>query len=410
MPSNAKPITGIPEARILLLDDDPEEAETLRQYLEVDGAEAVRVERADSWQQLLEAIDSGEADLLLLDPECSEKDADSMLAELKESDLPFRTPVIMLADSPSGEMVNQLLESGAADIISRPVDRNQIRGRVGSKLRLKERCDRLVERNNELEEQNQELVARIQDLEMGMEMAHRLQDALLPQKYPRVQNVAFCHKYTPADAIGGDFFHIDSVDDDKAVLFIFDISGHGVRAALVTSAVKTLLDHVELAGKSPGDIMGEVNRRFRNFLGPMAPQIFATSFVMVIDGANYEVSTASAGHPSPLLVRKANMSVQPLLEESDGGPALGFLDEVEYGTVSQDLQEGDIVLGFTDGVYEVRNEESEYYGVERMYELIEHNVRMVPRDLIQKILVETEEFMETHSRPDDICLVSAEIH
>ncbi len=410
MASNTKRSTGIPGARILLLDDEQDEADTVRHHLEVDGAEAVEVQQAESWQQLLDAAAEGQADLLLVDPHCCDEDLDSLLSQLHDEIVPEETPVILIADPADVEHSEDLVATGVADFVSRPIQKASLRARAASLLRYKETYSELQAQIEELKETNQELLARNQDLEMGMEMAHRLQDALLPQKYPHVKNVAFCHKYTPADAIGGDFFHIDSVGDDKAVLFIFDVSGHGVRAALVTSAVKTLLDHVELAGKPPGTIMEEVNRRFRSFLGQMAPQIFATSFVMVIDGANYQVSTASAGHPSPLLIRKADMTVQPLLDESQGGPALGFLDETEYGTVTAELHEGDIVLGFTDGVYEVRNEEGEYYGVERMHDLIEQNVNMVPRDLIHKILVETEDFMASHSRPDDICLVSAEIH
>ena len=396
----------LPDARILILNDNQDEADAVRQFLEVNGTEVIH---ADSWEGAREALEGSKADLLLVDSHSSAAGPD-LLTQLEEAEIPAGIPVVLLADSEDESEGGAALESGRVDVITRPIDRAEIMCHVGALLRLKDRNDQLREENAELEEKNQELLARNRDLEMGMEMAHRLQDALLPQKYPHVKNVSFCHKYTPADAIGGDFFHIDNVGEDKAVLFVFDVSGHGVRAALVTSAIKTLIDHVDLESKGPGDILSEINTRFRDFLGAMAPQIFATSFVMVVDGGNYDVSIASAGHPSPLLIRKADMTVQPVMDQDKGGPALGFLDEMQYGSEGMDLQEGDMILGFTDGVYEVRDEEGEYYGVWLMYELMEENVRLVPRDVIQKILAETEEFKSTHWRMDDICLVSAEIH
>jgi len=270
--------------------------------------------------------------------------------------------------------------------------------------------DDLLAKNEQLERVNQELMARNRELEQGMQMAHKLQQALLPQKYPHIKNISFCHTYSPADAIGGDFFQIIDLGQDRAALFLSDVSGHGVRAALVTSAVKTLLDSVSFEGRQPGEVLSDINNRFRTVLGHMAPQIFATGVLMVVDGANRTLSIASAGHPCPLLIRKADMTVTPLMDEDEGGPALGFLSNVSYDTAHLTLMEQDIVLGFTDGVYEVHNPANQYYGIDRMVALIRENVHLIPRDLIQKIISNTEAFMETHKRPDDICLVAIEVH
>ena len=153
MPSDTnKPTTSLPAARILLLSEDQEELETVRQHLELDGAEAVRVEPADSWQEVLDAAESREADLLLLDPDCYEDDLAGILDLLGEGKPLAETPVVLLADNGQMESCRELVESGALDFIRRPVDRADIRSRVGSQLRLKNLYDHVREQKKELEE------------------------------------------------------------------------------------------------------------------------------------------------------------------------------------------------------------------------------------------------------------------
>jgi sigma-B regulation protein RsbU (phosphoserine phosphatase) len=393
------------QQRVLVLDDDPEEVRQLREQL--DGY-AYEVSRAESDAEALEEINAHEAELLLVDPKLPDVDAGRMCSRLREGSETAAVPVILLLD-PEDEN-QEMLEIGADDFLTRPFNKAELLQRVQSLLRMKHLHDDLLQKNRELEEVNKELSTRNRELELGMEMAHRLQEAMLPQQYPEVANVLFCHKYSPADAIGGDFFQIKDVGDDKAAVFLSDVSGHGMRAALVTSAVKTLLENVQLHDKEPGEILSEINDKFRGVLGRMTPQIFATGFLMIVDGANRTMSIASAGHPMPLLVRKEDMSVSPVMDPAKGGPAMGFISSPSYQTVEVELRKRDIVLGFTDGVYEVRSPDNEFYGLERMVDLVQDNVRLIPRDLIQKIVTETESFMSTPRRPDDVCLLAVEIH
>ena len=393
--------------RLLVLDDDEEEIQQLRRHLDGTGYDTIN---ARSAEEALKKIEGREVDLLLLDADLPDVDGVELCRRLRGGSQTATVPVILLTDPLDEAGAARVLESETDDFVSRPFSRTALVLRVRTLLRLKELHDDLVERNQQLQQVNQELMARNRELEQGMQMAHKLQQALLPQKYPRIANISFCHAYTPADAIGGDFFQIIELGRDKVALFLSDVSGHGVRAALVTSAVKTLVDGADFDDRPPGDVLSDLNNRFRAVLGHMAPQIFATGFLMIIDGAARSLAIASAGHPCPLLIRKADMTVSPVMDEEKGGPALGFLGNASYESEHVNLIEEDIVLGFTDGVYEVRNPADQYYGIERTISLIKENVRLIPRDLIQKIISETEAFMETHKRPDDICLVAVEVH
>jgi sigma-B regulation protein RsbU (phosphoserine phosphatase) len=243
-----------------------------------------------------------------------------------------------------------------------------------------------------------------------MAMAHRLQEALMPQQYPRINNVGFAHKYTPAEAIGGDFFQIIGLDDDRVGIFIADVSGHGVRAAIITSIVKAVIDYIDLGNKSPSDVLKDFNSRFRSVLGPLTPQIYATGIFMMVDGEKRVLQAACAGHPAPLHIDKAQMTTQPIMDLDDCGPAIGFIGDPEYPMVERSLGVGDIVFGFTDGIYEVLNEDQEMFGLTRLEKLVGDNARLIPRDLIQKVIIETDEFMGSEQRPDDICVVTVEVY
>jgi len=393
--------------RILLLDDDAGEIRLLREHLNGAGYKVVK---AKSWSSALQKVSNREVDLLLLDPKAPGVDGADIRRRLHSDSQAAAVPVILLTD-PLDQVEDTAFPGiEADDFVCRPFHRAELLVRVRAQLRLKDLHDDLVATNVQLRQVNRELMTRNRELEQGMEMAHKLQEALLPQKYPDIKNILFCHKYTPADAIGGDFFEIIDLGQDRVALFLSDVSGHGVRAALVTSAVKALLDNVEMEGKSPGEILCEINSRFRAVLGHMAPQVFATGFLMIIDGANRTLRVANAGHPNPLLIRKDDMTVTPVMDEEKGGPALGFISAPHYEIGERQLKKRDIVLGFTDGIYEVRNPNDEYYGIERLTSLIEQNARLIPRDLIQKIVTETEAFMGTRRWVDDICLVAVEVH
>jgi sigma-B regulation protein RsbU (phosphoserine phosphatase) len=96
------------------------------------------------------------------------------------------------------------------------------------------------------------------------------------------------------------------------------------------------------------------------------------------------------------------------MDPEETGIAIGFISNPDYVTFERRLQPGDIVLGFTDGTYEVRNEQGEMFGLNKLQQLVSQNVHLIPRDLIQKIITETDEFMASARRPDDLCMVSAE--
>ncbi len=399
---------------ILVVTDTPEDLEVLQEQL---GGQGYRLVQTWGTEKALESVESEEPDLVLLDVTSASSEAVAFCDEIRGRAETEAIPVIIIADEVGTRQEETVLDIGADGYICRPFEQAELVSRVRSLLRGKELHDRVAEQNRqllrvntELDRLNQELIARNRELEQGMAMAHRLQEALLPQQYPRVKNVSFAHKYVPAEAIGGDIFQLIGLPDGRGALFISDVSGHGVRAALITSIVKAVVGYIDFSDKTPRDVLKDFNSRFRSILGPLTPQIYATAVVMMVDGESRSLTVAAAGHPAPLLVSKSKMSAESVISLDEVGPALGFVSDPEYFDCERPLAVGDIVLSFTDGIYEVADAQDNMFGLARLQKLVADNAHLIPRDLIQRIITETEDFMGSARRPDDLCVVTIEVH
>ena len=378
------------------------------------GGEEYELVLADNAEEAAGRIAARKPDLVLLDATGPNADGGGLCQRLRGNPETESIPIVIIVHD-EAHVTEAILSSGADGFIGRPLRRAMLRSRVRALLRMKQWHEQVAEQNRELLEvnaqldrTNQELTARNRELEQSMEMAHRLQDAMLPQKYPRVANVRFSHMYSPAEAVGGDIFHITGIEEGRAAIFIADVSGHGIRAALVTSIVKTVIDYIDMNGKTPSDVLHDFNSRFRSVLGPLTPQIYATGVLMMVDGPKRSIALADAGHPTPLLISKERMTAEPIMDLDHSGPALGFLTDPQYPTFERELDVGDIVLTFTDGIYEVVNDKGEMFGLDRLQNLVADNAHLIPRDLIQKLVTETEDFMSSPRRPDDVCIVAVE--
>ena len=398
---------------VLIVTDTPEDLHVLEGQLGQAGYDLVRAWGAEN---ALAVAHETRPDVVLLDvssPQGSDVEFCKALRAAPETEA---IPVVVIVGDECEDPASKVLDMGADGLLCRPFQPTELLTRIQTLVRMKDLHDKSAEQNRQLlqanvrlDQLNQELMRRNRELEQGMEMALRLHEALLPQQYPRVKNVSFSHKYAPAEAIGGDFFQLSCMEDGRAIVFIADVSGHGIRAALITAIVKTVIDYINPNDKTPSEVLKDFNSRFRSVLGPMTPQIYATGVLLMVDGENRRVAAACAGHPSPLHISKEAMTAEPLLGLDEYGPALGFLSDPEYPTVVKDVGAGDIILGFTDGVFEVLNEQREMFGLRRLQALVADNARLVPRDLIQRIISETEEFIGSAKRPDDICIVAVEL-
>ncbi len=177
--------------------------------------------------------------------------------------------------------------------------------------------------------------------------------------------------YRPNGAVGGDFFDVLSLSDTCAGLFICDVMGHGVRAALVTAMVRALVESLRPLAHEPGQLLGEMNRDLQAIFGHASVPVFLSAFYATIDTVTGQFLYANAGHPFPLVVRRSEAEVSVLpMPPGMPGPPLCVRDQVTYQVSSTQLAPGDCVVLFTDGVYEVVGTDQEPYGEQRLQQAI----------------------------------------
>lgn len=228
-------------------------------------------------------------------------------------------PLIVISGAVGEETAVELLKNGATDFVLkdrlarlvpavqralREVAERDARRQAEANLRaLNEDLERRVaERTRELSEKNAAM-------EEDLRMARELQMALLPQRFPTLPRgaahaasaVKFCSIFHPASSVSGDFFNVVRVSETAVGVFICDVMGHGVRAALVTAMMRALEEQLGDSAGNPGALLTEINRGLSSILRQSGTTLFATACYLIADVATSRIAYANAGHPSPLL-------------------------------------------------------------------------------------------------------------
>jgi phosphoserine phosphatase RsbU/P len=266
----------------------------------------------------------------------------------------------------------------------------------------------------------EELRAKNESLEQDLEMARELQCALMPQRFPNFPHhaaeqdsaVRFYPFFRPSMIVSGDFFDVLDIADDKAGLFICDVMGHGVRAALVAAIVRSVVSEMRPLWTKPGELLVAINRAMLGAFRNSDITLFASAFYVVADLTKGQLRYANAGHPNPLhLTRSANGSAataSPLMGARPG-PALGLFDGAKYETFRCKLSSRDVVLLFTDGLFEVEGFGGELYDYQKLSRAVGDRTELPAVELCRSLIDEVQQFSATQEFNDDVCLVAMDI-
>ncbi|HEY5704781.1 MAG TPA: SpoIIE family protein phosphatase [Terrimicrobiaceae bacterium] len=281
---------------------------------------------------------------------------------------------------------------------------------ITEKKRAAEKLARLAE----------ELRAKNESLEQDLEMARELQCALMPQRFPNFPHhateqdsaVRFYPFFRPSMIVSGDFFDVLDISDDKAGLFICDVMGHGVRAALIAAIVRSVVNELRALWTKPGELLVAINRAILGALQNTEITLFASAFYVVADLGKGQLRYANAGHPHPLhLSRAANGSAAcaaPLMGARPG-PALGLFDGAKYETLRCKLSSRDVVLLFTDGLFEVEGSGGQLYDYQKLSRAVSDRTELPAMELCRSLIAEVQQFSATQEFNDDVCLVAMDI-
>jgi serine phosphatase RsbU (regulator of sigma subunit)/pSer/pThr/pTyr-binding forkhead associated (FHA) protein len=199
-----------------------------------------------------------------------------------------------------------------------------------------------------------------QRLQQDLLLAEQIQKSFLPRALPEVEGIEFHTEYRPAFSVGGDFYDVFWISYDQIGVFIGDVSGKGVSAALLMARISSDLRLAAAAVNDPARALEHVNRIV---LERKQHDIFVTCVYLTLNIKSHVVTLANAGHLPPL-VRRRGGKVERL--EGGAGTAIGIFDDAEYGQVQCKLEPGDSIVVCTDGVLEAIDSAGEQFGADRL--------------------------------------------
>ena len=264
-------------------------------------------------------------------------------------------------------------------------------------------CSTLADRTRKLLERQIRDSADKQQIASELSVATHIQTSMLPRIFPAFPAQKEFDIYaimSPAKEVGGDFYDFFLVDNNHLAVVVADVSGKGVPAALFMVIAKTLIkDHAQ-RGTSPDLVFTEVNRLLceTNDEG-----MFVTAWMGVLELSTGHLSYVNAGHNPPLL-RRAGGGYDYLRTRS--GFVLAGMEETRYRACSLDLDPGDALFLYTDGVTEATDAEHRLYGEERLSAVLNANRDCSPKPLLSAVRADVEAFVGQAPQFDDITVLS----
>lgn len=238
-----------------------------------------------------------------------------------------------------------------------------------------------------------------EQLKRDLELAHRVQQGLLPAKPPVVDGYDIFDFYEPAQQIGGDFFAYVPLADGRLAVVLADVSGKGVSAALVMAALSSDVRYCLASESDPAAAVSQINAGFSR---SGWEDRFATLIVAVLEPRSGKVTIVNAGH-IPAFLRDHSGRVRPVATAEAGLP-LGVDTEHVYGRCAVELAEGDSLLLVTDGVSEAMDVQQRCYGLERLALVLSEPAQGATQ-IGRRVLGDVERHAAGQVRSDDICLI-----
>ncbi|MBN2164104.1 MAG: SpoIIE family protein phosphatase [Pontiellaceae bacterium] len=247
-----------------------------------------------------------------------------------------------------------------------------------------------------------------------MQMAAELQKAFLPATYPIFPDGAdsghlaacFYHHYLSTGTVGGDFCSVRKISPTEAGILLCDVTGHGVRSALITALMRAIVEEISLKEKDPGRFLDHMNAVLHPIIQHDDLFLFSTACYIVLNVQDGTLRYAIAGHPIPILLNMEMDQAEWLTADpSHSGPALAVDGKIRYQTFERQIREGDAVVMYTDGLYEVMNPAGDELGPDRLLELTHEQRTRRINEIFPKLVETIREFSSGSRFEDDVCLV-----
>lgn len=288
-------------------------------------------------------------------------------------------------------------------------------GRVKGIVGISSDVTELVETQRRYQRMAEQLEERNRALEKEITLAREVQQALQPLHTPdRVwtdtekkleRRAHFHHLYMPSAGVAGDCFEVFPVGATGIGMLICDVMGHGVRAALIASMLRGLMEQVANLADTPALLLSSLNRQMCRIFTQANITMFTTACYVYLDLAKRRLTLSGAGHPAPLVITADSQPILPAIPRS---PALGLLDTAMYRESEIPLEPGMKLLLYTDGLTEARNAQGDELGASRVLDAMQTYTPRNIKEMVDIALAAMHRFTASAKQDDDICLLGVE--
>jgi sigma-B regulation protein RsbU (phosphoserine phosphatase) len=291
-----------------------------------------------------------------------------------------------------GEFFNHVAVSLKTDINRINEQRDEIE-RYSQTLEKK-----VFERTMDLKEVNRLLRLRNDQMEEEVQMAAAVQRKIVPTEaeLPKVRGLSFGARYLAMENVGGDLYDVLDQGDGLFAFIIGDVSGHGIPAALIAAMAKVSFRAHATAGRSPDEVMADVNKDLCELIG--GETYFVSAFLAILDSTTGKLSFANAGHP-PAYLRRAEGQIVEL--DARDGQLLGIADDFIGGSDSTIMETGDRLFMYTDGIIEARSPSGQFYDTPRLRDFFSEHGSDDPANFAGSLLDDVQAFCNGANQSDD---------
>lgn len=371
--------------RIVVIDDNANDLAVTRRLLERRGYDAVPALSGEEGLRLAQQI---VPDAIIVDYRMPGIDGFEVTRLIKADPELQTIPVLMLTGSDSAEHVVEGLGAGADDFVTKGADIEIVVARLRALLRMKEYQDQLRRMNSQMTR--------------DLQIARRVQEALVPQGVFASPRLEIRSAYIPSEVLSGDFYDY-FVQNDSMYLFVADVSGHGLPAAILVSLLKSYI-HSEAATERS---LAEFVTRLNDFLFTVSlPTQFATAALFRLEEGR-QLVYANAAHPPFLLHHRA--SGRTVVHEQPSN-LLGAMPNMIFEEHSVTVAPGDTLFVYTDGLTDRVNANGEFYSIDRVAAVLDASRGEDLATLYDSIYSDVRGFLATEEFRDDIAFVVTRFH
>jgi len=355
--------------RILVVDDSVVERNL---FVHMVAKWGYPVEFASNGQEAIALVERDRFQLVLADWQMPGMQGTEMCVALRQLDLGHYTYIILMSAQNDEEFLIKALDAGADDVLTKPVDGNELEARLQSAVRRIELQAQLARKADELAHAH-DLIA--QDLRA----VSGLQRSFLPEAQSTFQGLNYQWLSVPSKYVSGDHLQVFELQRNVYGFYLLDVSGHGIPAAVKSMQLVQMFadrsatsivfegrvgsDGQRLVSR-PREVVARLNRLFQQTESDLS---YFTMIYGVFNTATREVSLCQAGHPSPLLLSAG----KPARVLGSGGYPVGLFDLDEFEDIELTLGDEDSLILYSDGVTEVLSASGEAFGEERLLEFVD---------------------------------------